>query len=176
MPPATLDKRFTLRLATMVDARLIGWQCFAPWADDLISSLESPPPWLLDLSTTKYQPDAVRLLRQQACSPPFEEFDPEEESDEFLASLFLRYRHGEISWATFLNEGGRHLDAVNGRRPCESLYELLTELEHQEYSTNVEHAQCASVERDLKDALARIEPLYLTLVECFRRSVKSTPT
>ena len=110
MQPGNLDKRFVSRLATMVESGLLRWKLRAAWADDPIARLYSPPTWLLDLSTIKYRPDAVRVLRMEASSPPFEEFDSDEQSDEFLACLLLRYRRGEISWATFLDEGGLHLD------------------------------------------------------------------
>jgi hypothetical protein len=172
MEPGTRDKRFVLRLATMVESGLLSWEFYAAWADDLIARLDSPPSWLLDLSTTKYRPDAVRVLRTEAFSPPFEEFDSDEQSDEFLACLLLRYRRGEISWATFLNEGGLHLDNENGRRHCEWLYQMLTDLERHEYSKEVENAQRASVRAELDEALARVEPLYLTFLECFRRAAK----
>jgi hypothetical protein len=176
MEPGTLDKRFVLRLATMVDSGLLSWEFRAAWADDLIARLASPPSWLLDLSTTKYQPDAVRALRAEAYAPPFEEFDSDELSDEFLACLLLRNRRREISWATFLDEGGRHLDNENGRRHCEWLYLMLNDLEHHEYSEEVENTQRASVSAELGEALTRVEPLYLMFLECFRRTVKSAST
>jgi hypothetical protein len=175
MEPGGFDKRFVLRLATMVESGLLRWEFRAAWADDLIARLDSPPAWLLDLSTTKYRPDAVRALRTEAYSPPFQEFDSEEQSDEFLACLLLRYRRGEISWATFLDEGGLHLDNEDGRRHCEWLYQMLTELEHLEYSRDVENTQSASVSSELNEALGRVEPLYLTFLECFRRAVVAGP-
>jgi hypothetical protein len=50
---------------------------------------------------------------------------------------------------------------------------MLTELGHREYSRGVEHAQTVCVEPELKEALARIEPVYLTFLDYFRSAVNS---
>jgi hypothetical protein len=172
VPP--FGKRFVARLSTMVESCLLTWEFWEPWADDLISGLGAAPTWVLDLSTIRYQPDAVRVLRTEVSSPPFEEFNSDEQTDEYLACLLLRYRRGEISWATVLREGGLFLDRTDGHRHCEWLYRMLTELQHDEYSQSVENRQCMSVTAELADALGRVEPLYLDFLERFRRNVKSS--
>lgn len=172
VPP--FGKRFVARLSTMVESHLLTWEFWEPWADDLIARLAAPPTWVLDLSTTQYQPDAVQLLRTEANSPPFEEFDVDEQVDEYLACLLLRYRRREISWASVLRDGGLHLDNTSGRRNCEWLYQMLTDLEHEEFAEHLEKSQCASLTAELNDALGRVEPLYLDFLECFRRGVRST--
>lgn len=168
------DKRFALRLATMVDSRLIWYEHFAPWADALIMKLEAPPHWLLELSTIRDQPDATRLLRDYTDSPPFESDDTDDRNDridEYVACLFLRYRRGDLSWASFLREPGQKLDAANGRRACEEFYSLLTDLEHREYAKELERIQCAAIEREFQGAIERIDSVYRVFVEFFRRFV-----
>lgn len=137
----------------MVDSGLIWYEHFAPWADELILALAAPPHWLLELCTTQDSPSAARVLHEHAASPPFESFDADEQTDEYVACLLLRYRRGEFSWATFLDEAGRKLDAANGRRACEDIYSLLTELRHREYSKELERAQRTELERAFLPAL-----------------------
>ncbi len=171
MSPEVPSKRTARTLATMVDSGLIGYRHFTPWADALVMALEAPPHWLLELCTTRYQPSAARLLHDYAASPPFESFDESEQTDEYVACLLLRHQRGEISWATFLQEAGRKLDGANGRRHCEDIYALLTELETHEYSKDLEHAQRAAMEREFRPALERVQPLYAMFTESFRRTV-----
>jgi hypothetical protein len=176
MDASAPDKRFALRLATMVESRLIWYEHFAPWADELIMKLEAPPHWLLELSTTRYQPDAAGIIRDYAHSPPFESDDANDRNartDEYVACLFLRYQRGELSWATFLRETGDSLDSANGRRACEDFYSLLTELEHHEYAKELEHTQRAEFEREFQGAIERIDAVYRVFVGYFRRFVAS---
>jgi hypothetical protein len=165
-----LDKRSVLRLATMVEARLVWHEHLAPWADELISTLPSPPQWLLQLSTAQYQPEVARILLAEAHAPPEERVHEDEVVDEFLACLLLRHQRRELSWATFLREAGYKLDGTNVPRRCEDLYALLTDLEHHEWAEETERAQRASVERELASAVARIEPPYRVLLEFYRQS------
>jgi hypothetical protein len=174
MDASVPDKRFVLRLATMVESRLVWYEHFAPWADELIMKLDAPPYWLLELSTTQYQPDAARILRDEADSPPFESDDVEDRNDrvdEYVACLFLRYRRGELSWASFLRETGMYLDSANGRRACEDFYSLLTDLEHHEYAKELERTQRAEIEREFHADIERIDSMYRVFAGFFRRSV-----
>lgn len=157
----------------MVESRLIWYEHFGPWADELIMKLDVPPHWLLELSTTQYQPDAARILYSYASSPPFESDDADARIDEYVACLFLRYRRGEISWATFLHEAGQKLDAANSRRPCEDFYTLLSDLEHHEYSKELERTQSAAIECEFHGAIERVDSVYRVFVEFFRRFVAS---
>lgn len=168
------DKRFALRLATMVKSRLVWYEHFAPWADELIMKLDAPPYWLLELSTTRYQPDAAGILSDYAHSPPYDSIGASERNDqvdEYVACLFLRYRRGELSWASFLRETGQYLDVANGRRACEDFYALLTDLEHHEYAKDLENTQRAELEREFHGAIERIDSVYRVFVGFFRRSV-----
>jgi hypothetical protein len=96
------SKRFALRIATMIDARLIWYKHYFRWADRLIAELDDPPNWLLEIATIKYYPDAVAAINRFVYSEPFESFDGEQCAAEHVACLFLRYQSGAISWATFL--------------------------------------------------------------------------
>lgn len=176
MDASVPDQRFALRLATMVESRLIWYEHFAPWADELILKLDAPPSWLLELSTARYQPDAARIIHDYADAPPFEEGATDERNgriDEYVACLFLRYQRGELSWATFLRETGDYLDSANGRRACEDFYSLLTDLEHHEYAKELERTQRAAIEREFQGAIERIDAVYRVFAEYFRRFVAS---
>ena len=163
------DKRTTDRIATMVESGLLRDDQFIPWADELVMSLQEPPGWVLELCTTPYRPKAAALLREYAAAPPFEPLDWQERGDDAVACFLLRYRRGELSWATFLSEAGQALDANDGTVPCEELFEMLNDLERAEYSKDVECKQRAEVERTFRNALARIEPLYATFMDYPRR-------
>ena len=150
------------RIATMIESGLLLAEHFIPWADARVMSLDAPPGWLLELCTTPDGPSAARVLYDSAATPPFEPLDEEAQTDDFVACLLLRYRRGDFTWATFLQQAGAKLDAANGRRPCEALYALLTELERREYSTEVERTQRSDVERDFEAALERVGSLHAT--------------
>lgn len=155
----------------MIESRLIGYKHYVPWADEIIASLDTPPPWVLEIATSKYSPDAVAAINGFVYSEPFQEFENVE--DEYVACLFLRYRHDAISWATFLEEAGRFTDAYNGRRDCEYFYELLNELEDQELSKALEQRQAVEVEGEFSENLLPVRELYEIFLTYFRRFQES---
>ncbi|RKH51411.1 hypothetical protein [Corallococcus llansteffanensis] len=159
MDASPFDLRTVYTIATMVDAGLIGLRHVVPWADAWVLKLDSPPLWLLELCMTRDVRVAQGLLITAAC----QRADPmgsDEHNAEYLACLFLRYRHGDLSWAAFLDEGGQQLDASNASRTCEELYGLLNALERDEHPADLEQVQSADIERSLRDALDRMEPLH----------------
>ena len=152
-----LDTRLAHVLAVMGESRLIGLESLRPWADAWILKLDAPPAWLLELCTARELAEAVRILSDAAGSPSSESLDTDERADVFVACLLLRYRRGDLSWATFLREAGQRLDAANGHRPCEDLYALLTELERHADAKALESLQRAQLEREFHEALERVE-------------------
>jgi hypothetical protein len=160
--PTKLEAR---RLATMVESRLIGYRHYFPWADRVIADSDEPPAWIINLAAIRYYAFVH--------SEPFEHFNEQERSDQYVACLFLRYRRGEISWATFLNDAGSVTDAANGPRECEYFYLMLNDLEDREFSKDVEAAQAEKVEREFEAALATIRPLYEDFVAYFREYVRT---
>ena len=166
------SKRFALRIATMIDARLIWYKHYYRWADQIIADLDAPPFWVIELATIKYCPDAVAAVNRFVFSEPFESFDFAERDDEHIACLLLRYQARAISWATFLSEAGEYSDTNECRRDCEYFYELLNALEDKEYAYAEEVRQFGDLESELQAALAAMTPLYAMFKEYFREYVK----
>ena len=116
------SKLFARRFATMLDTHLISYKHYFPWADAAVAALNSPPNWLLEVSTIKYIPEASRVVIAYAYSEPFQEFDSVELSDDHVACMFLSYQKGATSWATFLSDSGCHVDGSDGRMCCEYFF------------------------------------------------------
>src|SRR6267142_3079817 len=146
----TPSKSFAHELALAVDAGCLTYRDYIPWADSLIARFDRPPVWVCELSTIKYRPDALRVIRNFAASEPFEKFDTSIE--EYLGFLWIRYERGELSWATYLKEAGEYADRSNTDIDCEYFYSMLNELEEAEFSASLEDSQNKAVSRRLADA------------------------
>ena len=165
------SKRFALRVAAMIDSRLIWHKHYFRWADRMIDELDEPPNWIVEIATITCYPDAVAAVHRYVYSEPFEPFDREEYADDYVACLYLRYHSGAISWATFLSDAGSFTDAETGRRCCEYFYDFLNKLEDNEYSHTLESAQRKDIEAEFSDAISRISPLYDMFMGYFREHV-----
>src|SRR5450432_2028265 len=95
-----LSKVTAYRIKAMESARLISYKHHIPWADEIIAQLDEPPHWILELATLKYIGDVQKALRGYVFSEPFEDMDKPQYYRDYLASLILRYRRKELSWAT----------------------------------------------------------------------------
>jgi len=102
------SKEFANTLALAIEAGCLTYRDTIPWADAIIASLDHPPLWICDLSTIKYRPDALRVIRDFLCAEPFEPIDAAKHA--YLGFLWIRYERRELSWASFLNEAGKHSD------------------------------------------------------------------
>ena len=171
MSPDVYSKRFALRIAAMIDTRLIWYKHYFRWAHQLIAQLDNPPLWILQIATIKYYPNALAAVNRFVYAEPFESFDGEQYDEEYLACLFLRYQSGAISWATFLNEAGSFTDASCSRFACEYFYAFLNELEDNEYAQNLESRQSAEIEFKINAAIHTIRPLYKMFIEYLREYV-----
>ena len=120
-----IDKQTAKTLAIMIESRLIWYKHYYPWADNIILNESNVPSWILNLSSIKYIPDAVKSINEYVYSEPFEPFDEKKYSDQYVACLFLRFEIGAISWATFLLDAGQHADACYGRHECEYFFIML---------------------------------------------------
>src|SRR5258705_12684497 len=120
----TPSKPLAHRLAAMIESGLLRWREYAPWTDALIMKIEHPPVWILDLSVTKYRPDAELIAANFAHSEPAEELSWDERTDDYIASVYLRYERRELSWATFLTMAGKEADANGGKNECEYFYAM----------------------------------------------------
>ena len=163
------DRKLALRIVAMIESRLIWYKHYYGWADKIIMAMEKPPYWILEIATVKYYPQAAKIVREFVYSEPFETFDGEQYADEYVACLFLRYRHGAISWATFLDEAGKFTDAHNGRLICEDFYDRLNILEDSEYSKHIEQSQRGEIEAEFAAPIATISNLYTGFLEYFRQ-------
>jgi hypothetical protein len=157
-PPGTPSNSFAEMLALAIDAGCLTFRDYIPWADDVVARLDHPPAWVCELSTTKYRPDALRVVRDFVRSEPFEQINTS--TEDYLGFLWIRYERRELSWATFLSEAGRYSDASNGAIECEYFYSMLNELEEAEFDSSVEHRQREEVRRRLGEALVRTRTFY----------------
>lgn len=163
-------KRECSYILEMLESRLIDSSYVNPWAEQLIEQTDIPPVWLCDLAMKIYQGDLTGALRTYVFSEPFEEMPPDTEKFH-VACLWLRYERREISWATFLELAGRHLDCVNGDWFCETPYHYLNVYEDSYFSL--------ASEEDTKRQYLRDQPLlpfveHAKLVfEPFRRLMRS---
>lgn len=155
-----INKVAARRVKAMVDAGLITYKEVQPWAESVLGTMERPPNWICDLATRTYSPDVSASLGEYLNSEPFESFDPFEADDDHLASLYLRYERGELSWAVFLDVAGRYADGANGAWECEEFFELLNALEDADFSAAVEKEQREDVRAKLSPAVSRIRPAY----------------
>lgn len=165
------DKGFARLIGIMVEAELLSFEHYIPWADAKIAELDAPPPWLLDLASTKYRPDALAAIHRYAFSPPFQDFDRQDGVDRFISCHFLRYARGEISWASFLKEAGSVSDCRGGDLDCSFFYVRLTALEHDEYSTSTEERQRIDVEQQFGETIETMRSLYSGFTSHFRQYV-----
>jgi hypothetical protein len=154
------SKHFIWRVATMVDAKLIWFEHFVPWAEDLIDRVDVAPLWLLNLVGTTNQAEAHRLLLDHVNAPPFEKFSEREQSDEYVACLCLRYERREISFATLLQEAGERVDGAPSSLDCEEVFEWLTTLRHTSFSPRVEEVLRASLGKRLDSVIEEVRPVY----------------
>jgi len=152
------SKRFAHALALAIEARCVTFRDYIPWADAQIARVDHPPIWICNLSTTKYLPDALRVIREFVHSEPFE--DVSGTATDYLGFLWIRYGRRELSWATFLNESGAYCDGSNAEIDCEYFYGMLNELEEAEFCSEVEARQSEHVKQRLGEMLARTRDVY----------------
>jgi len=156
-----LTKSLAFRLSAMLDAELLSYRDYMPWADAIIDRLDHPPAWILDLAVTKLRSEAVRHTRHFAfCEPCDTRLSAMNCVDEFVASMYLHYERRGISWATLLARAGRDAEARGGRRDCEYFYARLNELEENDYSEEVERKQRDGVIADYGELIAAVREVY----------------
>jgi hypothetical protein len=172
MPQRTMnkdiDKQTIKTLATMIESHLIWYKHYFPWTDEIISNNSDIPSWLINLSSIKYIPDAVKSINEYIYSEPFEPFNEEKYSDQYVACLYLRYETRAISWASFLLEAGQYSDAYYGRHECEYFFQMLNEYEDSEYSERLEKKQSREIYSEFKDVIQYIKELYSFFMKHFR--------
>jgi hypothetical protein len=156
-----LSKVTAYRIEAMESARLISYKHHTPWADEIIAQLTKPPHWILELATLKYVSDVQKVLRSYVFSEPFEDMDKSQYYRDYLASLILRCRRRELSWATFLDAAGRFTDCSDGgNHPCEYFFEILNDFEDSDFNSALEKTQKKQVLTEYESAVQELLPLY----------------
>lgn len=166
-------RQFGRRFVTLLDTHLIWYKHYYPWADAVIDSLDSPPLWVIEISTIKYLPDASSAVREFAYSQPFEEFDLINLSNEHVACMFRRQQTGATSWATFLSDAGCHVDGSDGRKDCEYFFHMLNQLEDAEYNPQLLVDQRKHVHDDFADVIRQIGSVHDTFMTYIRHYVQT---
>lgn len=154
------SKRDAVTISTMLESKLICYEHYIAWADERIMLEDDPELWLLELAVTRDLETAIRLINTYAYSEPFEAFDYESCNDEYVASLWLRYKINDISWAKFLLECGDYTDGSYAREDCEFFYCMLNDLEASNYSLSLEKLQRDKVNKCFKDIIDKISNIY----------------
>lgn len=147
----------------MLETSLIDYSYTHPWAEELIMEMGSPPSWLCDLATKKYQGDQIKAVREFVFSEPFEPGPPENEKFA-VACLWLRYERRELSWAIFLRMAGEALDSSSADWGCETPYHYLNTFEDAYFTPEAEERTKQDYLKDhnlkpwIEEASARFEP------------------
>ena len=168
---ASLSKPLAHRLSAMMEAGLLTYREYIPWADAIITAMDRPPKWILDLSTTKYRPRATEIVRTFAHSEPFEIMSADVWVDEYIAAVYLRYERRELSWATFLEMAGKEADANGGMHNCEHFYAMLNAYELADFARPLESMQRESVLADYESLVRSVRGTF----EAIRASRDNVP-
>ena len=155
----------------MVDSRLIWYKHYFKFCDEIIENMENPPYWIIELATTKYIPEATKVINEYAYSEPFEEI-PSEICDFFIACLYLSYNRREISWATFLQKAGEYADGTQAVEcDCEWFFELLNVYEDSQFSKGLEKNQTKKVREIFQVNITEAQELYRPFQHYFQEFV-----
>ncbi len=152
----------------MLEAELIDYRYFIPWCDDVILRKNAPPDWILELATEEFQPDAISIVCTYAYSEPFIEFLGTTEF--YVACLFLKYRIGQISWATFLGKAGSYTDAYQDSVDCSYFFCMLNDIEAMEFDRNLEGVQVEDVVSHFAHAIDEAKVVYNFFLHYFRQN------
>lgn len=159
------DNDFLLKLTCAIDTGLVTYRHYIPWCDALITEESEPPHWLLELTTTKYRADAVKLLSRVAYERFQEHWSPDAYGDFWISCQFLRYIRREISWATFLQEAGEYSDTNGTGWDCEEFFSLLNRYEIGDFSASLEQQQVTYFEEAFIDSIQEASAFYKSFKE-----------
>jgi hypothetical protein len=154
----------------MIDARLLTYREYIPWADSVIMSLEHPPIWILDLAVKEYFAAARDVVATFARSEPFENLSPDLWTDEYIAAIYLRYERRELSWASFLEMAGAASDGGGGRHDCEHFYMMLNQYAESNFAEPLEAQQKRAAQIDYKELIHSVRATFDIIKDCQRTS------
>lgn len=170
-----LNKQMAVQLAIMVETGLVCYKHYYKWCDHLIMELTEVPEWIIELSVTKYSPDAVSIIRKYAYCEPFESFNQICLGDFGTACYYLRYQRQELSWASFLLECGQLVDGWDSfgcKEPCEYFFTMLNQLENQMYDKQLEKEQQEEFLAGYVDEVRQADELYRQFLPYFNCYIK----
>lgn len=167
-----ISKDFARKLGIMLDAGLINYKHYYLWCDEIIENLDDPPYWIIELATIKFLPSAVTIVNKYAFSEPSEKFN--NDSELYIACLFIMYEIRQISWASFLYSAGNYKDGAGycGKLDCEYFYHRLNEYEDSNYTVDTEKKQQADIENEFKSEIDEIYSNYNLFIPYFKKYVK----
>jgi hypothetical protein len=168
-----LSKEFAAKLREMIDSHLINYKYYELRCDEIIENLDEPPYWIIELTSTKYFRDAVKVVNDYAYSEPFVDFGYLELADFYIACLYIKYKHKQISWGTFLLNAGDYSDNKScGSLDCGDFYFMLNQLEDSEYSDAIEKKQSKEISSTFSKHIKEAERYYQLYLKYFRQYVK----
>ncbi len=166
-----LNKNFAHKIGLMLESRLIWYKHYDLWCEEIIDQYNEPPFWIIELATTKYIPDAVRIVNEYAYSEPFEQFS--RNNDLFVACFFIRYERNEISWATFLENAGKYTDGNDAKVDCSYFFSMLNDYEDTEFSNKVEKLQSKKVYKEFISEIKEMQHYYNPFISYFKNYVEN---
>lgn len=166
------SKQFAMRIATMIETRLIWYKHYFPWCDEMIAQLDEPPSWMIEISTIKYIPNAVAEIRSYRNDQQYDISDLTRDADEYIACLLIRNRIGAISWATFLADAGMYADCSDASNDPEYFYSYLNEYEDSEYDDQLGSKQQIEIAPEYVAQTEAIDPLFRTFQKRYREHIR----
>ena len=151
----------------MLEAKLIDSRHTMPWAKRLLENSDVGPSWLIAVSHKRYTGDQIAAFREYVSSDCSGE-RPRDLEKFHVGCLWLRYERRELSWASFLNETGLHLDNSSCEWQCEVPFSYLTMYEDARFTIEAEERikGLYLAEHDLLPWISLACEKYESLVTC----------
>ena len=112
-----------------VHAKFAGPSDWRRWADIRIEDYDSPPYWIIALSLATSTEEFQSAVAEQLDAETREAGRTIYYSDASLGYIYWRFKIGRVSFSQFLAEAGYDADCGYSDMDCESVYEILNELE-----------------------------------------------
>lgn len=163
------DNESGLVVRELIESKLITYKYYIPWCDSVITTLDNPPCWILELAFVKYRGDAISKISKCLSSESLSNCDWEMLTNLRIACLYQRYKRRELSWATFLLETGMYADGRSAvRKECEYFYELLNQYEDSYFLESLELKQSMEVYKIFEDLIVEVNELMNFFRQCLK--------
>lgn len=161
MDKAYLNREKLQKIAIMIDANLLQEKHYKLWAKKISSEVEENQNWISTLLLAKDKKRVVNVINDYVYNGPENRISETMIGDEYVACVFLRYKRNEISWANFLDAIGEYAYESTIHQRSEYFYEMLQELQENEYSKQIEKIQVARIESEFFQTISVIKELYV---------------